>query len=61
VRNERTSSNTNRIFRLIMANSKKPIGERFSIFEQEKNSRNKAMEMLKLLKQKENDKNRNIK
>jgi hypothetical protein len=36
-----------------MANSKKPVGQRFSIFEQEKNSRNKAMEMLKLLKEKE--------
>jgi hypothetical protein len=36
-----------------MANSKKPVGQRFSIFEQEKNSRSKAMEMLKILKEKE--------
>ena len=42
-----------------MANSKKPLGQRFSIFEQEKNSRCKAMEMLKLLKEKENESKRN--
>jgi hypothetical protein len=36
-----------------MANSKKPLEQRFSIFQQEKNSRSKAMEMLKLLKEKE--------
>ena len=38
-----------------MANSKKPVGQRFSIFQQEKNSRVEAMELLKLLKQREND------
>ena len=42
-----------------MANSKKPLEKRFSIFEQEKNSRSKAMEMLKLLKEKENESKRN--
>jgi hypothetical protein len=44
-----------------MASSKKPIGQRVSIFQEEKNSRNKAIELLKLLKQRENEKNRNIK
>lgn len=40
-----------------MANSKKPIERRQSIFEQERNSRQIAIELLKKIK--ENDKARN--
>jgi len=40
-----------------MANSKKPIEKRQSIFEQERNSRQQAIELLKKIK--ENDKARN--
>jgi hypothetical protein len=44
-----------------MAESKKVLEKRFSIFEQEKNSRVKAIELLRIIKEKENDKNRNDK
>jgi len=40
-----------------MAESKKVVEKRFSIFEQEKNSRQKAIELLKQIK--ENEKARN--
>jgi hypothetical protein len=43
-----------------MANSKKPVGQRVSIFQEEKNSRNKAIELLKLLKQRENERKRDM-
>jgi len=42
-----------------MAESKKVVEKRFSIFEQEKNSRQKAIELLRIIKEKENDKARN--
>jgi len=42
-----------------MAESKKAVEKRFSIFEQEKNSRAKAIELLRIIKEKENDKSRN--
>jgi len=44
-----------------MANSKRVLEKRFTIFEQEKNSRVKAIELLRIIKEKENDKNRNVK
>jgi hypothetical protein len=47
------------IKKIIMAESKKVVEKRFSIFEQEKNSRLKAIELLRIIKEKENDKNRN--
>lgn len=42
-----------------MAYSKNPVEKRFTIFEEQKNSRLKAIEILKKIKQKENDKARN--
>jgi hypothetical protein len=42
-----------------MAYSKNPVEKRYSIFEEEKNSRQKAIEILKQLKEKQNDKARN--
>ena len=42
-----------------MANSKKSVEKRFTIFEQEKNNRQKAIEFLKKMNQ--DDKNRNNK
>jgi hypothetical protein len=42
-----------------MAESKKVLEKRFSIFQQEKNSRQQAIELLRIIKAKENDKNRN--
>ena len=42
-----------------MAYSKNALPKRFTIFEEEKNSRQKAIEFLKQIKQKENDKARN--
>ena len=39
-----------------MAYSKNPIEKRFNIFEEQKNSRLKAIEILKQIKQKENEK-----
>jgi hypothetical protein len=42
-----------------MAYSKNPLPKRLTIFEEQKNSRQKAIELLTQLKQKENDKARN--
>lgn len=42
-----------------MAYSKNPVEKRFSIFEEQKNNRQKAIEILKQLKEKQNDKARN--
>jgi hypothetical protein len=39
-----------------MAYSKNPLPKRFNIFEEQKNSRLKAIEILKQIKQKENEK-----
>jgi hypothetical protein len=42
-----------------MAYSKNPLPKRFTIFEEQRNNREKAIEFLKQIKQKENDKARN--
>ena len=42
-----------------MAYSKNPLSKRYSIFDEQKNNRQKAIEILKQLKQKQNDKARN--
>jgi hypothetical protein len=39
-----------------MAESKKVLEKRFSIFQQEKNSRQQAIELLRIIKAKENEK-----
>ena len=46
-------------FIIKMAYSKNPVEKRFSIFEEQKNNRQKAIEILKQLKEKQNDKARN--
>jgi hypothetical protein len=42
-----------------MAYSKNPVEKRYTIFEEQKNNRQKAIEILKQLKEKQNDKARN--
>jgi hypothetical protein len=42
-----------------MAYSKNPVEKRHTIFEEQKNNRQKAIELLTQLKQKQNDKARN--
>jgi hypothetical protein len=42
-----------------MAYSKNPVEKRYSIFDEQKNNRQKAIEILKQLKEKQNDKARN--
>ena len=39
-----------------MAYSKNPVEKRYSIFDEQKNNRQKAIEILKQLKQKQNEK-----
>jgi len=42
-----------------MAYSKNPVEKRYSIFEEQKNNRQRAIELLTQLKEKQNDKARN--
>ena len=42
-----------------MAYSKNPVEKRYSIFDEQKNNKRKAIEILKQLKEKQNDKARN--